>query len=283
MKRINNLKPIYRSPLRKWLGERYYSFLRYLLWLSPKYRFAKKRQTTIWLPYLHAVHQTILLRRLKDMDMQLQCNKIINLRLAAKQLDGVLLRPGETLSYWRLIGKPTRAKGYVDGMVLYCGQTATGVGGGLCQLSNLLYWITLHTPLSVVERHRHGCDVFPDTNRTQPFGSGATCFYPHGDLMIANFTNDTFQLSVDVGEEYLHAAWYSDTRPIRCYEIIEKDHLMKSEWWGGFSRHNTLYRRSFDLNGTFLGEEFIVENHAMMMYEPFLAECSSADSKDYIK
>ena len=45
-------------------------------------------------------------------------------------------------------------------------------GGGLCQLSNLIYWMTLHTPLTITERYRHSYDVFPDSNRTQPFGSG---------------------------------------------------------------------------------------------------------------
>lgn len=48
--------------------------------------------------------------------MDLQRNKIVNLRLAAARLDGILLRPGETFSYWKLIGKPTRRKGYLDGM-----------------------------------------------------------------------------------------------------------------------------------------------------------------------
>lgn len=279
MKKTDDLRTLKRSALRKRLGECVYALLRYLLWLSPKYRFAKARDPKTPLPFLHAQHQTVLLRQLKDVDMQLQHNKIINLRLAAERLDGILLRPGETLSFWRLIGKPTRAKGYVDGMVLCCGKVTAGVGGGLCQLSNLLYWITLHTPLTVVERHRHGYDVFPDANRTQPFGSGATCFYPHGDLMITNRTGDTFALSVSVGKHYLHAAWRSDTRPSCCYEIIEKDHMIKSEWWGGYSRHNALYRRSFDLNGVFLGEEYIVENHAMMMYELFLPE-SASENKD---
>lgn len=44
------------------------------------------------------------------------------------------------------------------------------------------------TPLTVVERYRHSHDVFPDANRTQPSGSGATCAYPHRDLMIRNDT-----------------------------------------------------------------------------------------------
>jgi len=30
----------------------------------------------------------------------------------------------------------------------------------------------------------HGYDVFPDSDRTQPFGSGATCFYNYGGFVI---------------------------------------------------------------------------------------------------
>ena len=57
-------------------------------------------------------------------------------------------------------------------MVLFLGQIGGDIGGGLCQLSNLIFWMTLHTPLTVTERYRHSHDVFPDANRTQPFGSG---------------------------------------------------------------------------------------------------------------
>ena len=65
------------------------------------------------------------------------------------------------MSYWYLIGKPTAGKGYLPGMILRNGGYLAATGGGLCQLSNLIYWMTLHTPLTVVERHRHGYDVFP--------------------------------------------------------------------------------------------------------------------------
>ena len=161
-------------------GMAWYSARRYLLWCSGKYRFAKSRERRDVLTCVAASHATPLLRKLRDVDMEYQYNKITNLRLAVDRLDGLLLRPGETLSYWRRIGRPTYRKGYLDGLVLYCGQIRYAVGGGLCQLSNLLFWMTLHTPLTVVERYRHSHDVFPDSNRTQPFGSGATCAYPTG-------------------------------------------------------------------------------------------------------
>ena len=47
-----------------------------------------------------------------------QENKLVNLRLAAERLDGLLFHPGETMSYWRLIGKPSRRKGYREGQLL---------------------------------------------------------------------------------------------------------------------------------------------------------------------
>ncbi len=262
-------KPIYRSKLRHMLGRTYYGMLRKLLWIRMDQQFAKQHQNEL-LPYTYFSHQTILLRKLKDVDMWMQRNKIINLRIAAEKLNGVVVRPGEVFSYWKLIGKPSKRKGYVEGMVLRNGKVQPGIGGGLCQMSNLIFWMTIHTPLSVVERHRHGFDVFPDSNRTQPFGSGATCYYPHGDLMIKNNTQDTYQLIIKVGEKYLEGEWRVTGKPQCKVEVVEKNHEMKSEYWGGFSRNNEIWQQVFDLKGNLLEERLVVKNSAVMMYSPFI-------------
>ena len=273
-------KPLRRSVLRAKCGMLYYSLRRKLWWVTQLRKLRLKKGEI--LPYQQASHKTPLLRKLRDVDMQYQHNKIVNLKIAVKKLDGIVLQPGEMFSYWFLLGKPTYRKGYIDGMVLSNGGYHPGVGGGLCQLSNLIYWITIHTPLTVVERHRHGYDVFPDSGRTQPFGSGATCFYPHGDLMIRNDTDQPYQLKVRVGEKYLEGQWRAVRPPEYRYEVIEKDHRMQSEFWGGFSRHNEIWRRVYDReNGEFLNEEFLVENHALMMYAPLLADPDSDDHSRY--
>lgn len=266
----DNLEPMKRSKLRLILGKAYYTLSRYRIWHFGKIKFARKFSTQA-LPYIHFTHQTPLLRELKDVGMQYQYNKVRNLQLAVKRLDGVLIKPGETFSYWKLIGRPSAQKGYVPGMVLYCGTYHMDIGGGLCQLSNLIYWMSLHTPLTIVERYRHSYDVFPDANRTQPFGSGATCVYPYRDLMIKNNTTTNFQLKIKVGENYLEGMWLSNKQPYYRYEIVEKNHLFKSEYWGGFSRHNEIYRKRLTMEGDLLEEEYIAENHALMMYPPFLA------------
>ena len=204
--------------------------------------------------------------------MELQKNKVVNLQLAAARLNGVVLRPGETFSYWRLIGKPSRKKGYREGMVLFLGRIGSDVGGGLCQLSNLIFWMTLHTPLTVMERYRHSHDVFPDSNRIQPFGSGATCAYPHRDLMIRNDTDQCFQLCVRVGETHLEGEWRAEAPQKFQYEILERNARMDQASWGGYIRHNELFRRVFDLDGTLLREECLFANDAIMMYSPLLPE-----------
>ena len=155
-------EPVARSDLRLALGGAYYGTLRKLLWIKERRSFTRERCEAI-LPYSAASHKTPLMRRLRDVDMWMQENKVTNLRLASARVNGIVLRPGQTFSYWYLIGRPTARKGYLPGMLLRNGRAVAGVGGGLCQLSNLIFWMTLHTPLTVTERHRHGYDVFPAT------------------------------------------------------------------------------------------------------------------------
>ena len=64
------------------------------------------------------------------------------------------------------------------------------------------------------------------------------------------------------------------TRPEKPLSVVreEKEHEIRGEYWGGFTRHNTLFRRVLGMDGAELGEEFITENHAIMMYNPMLEE-----------
>ena len=83
-------------------------------------------------------------------------------------------------------------------------------GGGICQLANLLYWMTLHTPLVVTERHHHSFDPFPDSGRTLPFGSGASVYYNYVDLRMYNPTSHSFQIKVWLTDKHLKGAIFSN-------------------------------------------------------------------------
>ena len=265
-------RPINRSELRMFLGKLYFTWRRYFKWIfnrSIKYAAIINHGP---LPYLISTHSTPLYRRLRNVDMWLQQNKVTNLKLAAVKINGLILKPGETFSLWRLVGKATKVKGFKEGMVLTNGSFCPGVGGGLCQLSNLIYWMAIHTPLTVTERWRHTHDVFPDTNRTQPFGSGATVVYNYIDLQIRNDSSQNYQLLLWISESELHGEWRSELLRTQKYEVYESNHLISQEWWGGYMRHNAIRRRVFDTDNKQVGDDFITENHAIMMYEPMLPE-----------
>jgi len=261
-------RPKKRSDIRLYFGKKYFTFKKHLNLLFGNYNFATK--CNAMLPHPYFSHKTPLYRQLKDVDMYLQTNKVVNLNIAVPKMNLATLNPGETFSFWQLIGKPTKGAGYQNGMVLKSGTVTAAIGGGLCQLSNLIYWMTIHTPLTVVERHRHGYDVFPDSNRTQPFGSGATCFYNYGDLMIKNNTSHTFQLMLEITAEYLEGTWLCSSSPKSKYEVYEKEHVIQSQYWGGYTRHNLIHRKKYDSQGNLLEDEFVAENHAIMMYSPFI-------------
>lgn len=263
-------KPVQRSPLRLALGKFYFVNKRRLSWYVSGTRFATDRRSEK-LPHLHMQHGTPMLRELSGVDMQLQRNKMASLAIAAACIDGVLIKPGETFSFWRLVGKPTKRRGFKMGFVLKNGTLAQDIGGGLCQMTNLIYWMTIHTDLEIVERWRHGFDVFPDAGRTQPFASGATCSYNYIDLQIRNPTPNTYQLNVWEKETWLRGSWRCDAPPRDRFTVFEKSHEIRPEWWGGYSRHNELWRKRVELeSGEERGEEFIAANHAIMMYEPLL-------------
>jgi vancomycin resistance protein VanW len=263
--------PQIRSRLRMAVGKRVFIARRWLEWQARRKTFAWSRHDRD-LPHLHASHQTPVLRQLKGIDMWLQHNKADSLRVAASCIDGIILKPGEVFSFWRLVGRPSLKRGFKVGMVLRNGEVGHGIGGGLCQMTNLIYWMTLHTELTVTERWRHGFDVFPDESRTQPFASGATCSYNYIDLQITNGTPHLFQLRLTVNGGVLRGAWRAAAPRRFAFEVIERDHAIQSEWWGGYSRHNALYRLRADAEtGLVLGDEFLAENHAIMMYQPLLA------------
>jgi vancomycin resistance protein VanW len=268
-------QPIRRTRLRHLLGRHYFTLKRRMDWYFGSQKWAINRKVPLY--FLLFQHQSVLLRRLKDVDMHLQHNKIANLRLAIRHLDGIVIRPGETFSFWYLVGRPTAKRGFKTGLALENGRPTQSIGGGLCQLGNLIYWMALHTELTVAERWRHSYDVFPDENRTLPFGSGATLAYNYIDLQLRNDTQRTFQVCLWLDDTHLHGAIRSDAPAERLYTVYEQVHHIEHQPWGGYTRHNRIARRiTRAADQTLLADEVVAENHAVMMYQPFLEHKTGA-------
>ena len=105
--------------------------------------------------------------------MALQHNKVVNLRLASARTDGVVIRPGETFSFNKVVGNCTRRKGYVDGMRLSNGEAQRRRRRRDLPARQPAALDVLHSPLTVVERSEHSFDPFPDKAGCCPGGSAA--------------------------------------------------------------------------------------------------------------
>lgn len=259
-------KPKNRSRLRKIVGKEYYILRRRMHWIFGGVKWAKKSDSN----FQNSVfkHQSMILRPLKDVEMYLQENKRTNLEIAIQHLNGITIKPNEVFSIWKNVGRPTARKGYLEGLVLNSGQIDKDIGGGLCQLGNLLFWIFAHSPLSITERYRHGFDVFPDVNRKVPFGAGATLAFNHIDLQAKNDTSNEFQINLWMDETHLHGELLSKEKINATYRIEERNHKMEQQLWGRYSRHNQIFQ-IIEREGE-VEEKLLVENHAIMMYSPFL-------------
>ena len=111
----------------------------------------------------------------------LVAGKVQNLRIAAKALDGIEVQAGQTLSFWKQVGRARRRRGFVTGRELREGCLVPAIGGGLCQLSNAIYDTAVRAGLEVVERHRHS-RVVPGSLAESD--RDATVFWNYLDLRL---------------------------------------------------------------------------------------------------
>ena len=221
------------------------------------------------LPFRVTKHQSVLIRKLGGSDLQLQYNKITNLAIAIKKIDGILIRPGETFSFCKLVGLSTKRKGYLPGMVLSGGEAKPGIGGGICQIANLIHWLVIHSPLTVSERYHHTFDPFPDDRRVLPFGSGATVFYNYIDYQFKNNTPLTFQIRLWLSQKCLEGDLRVSEDLDFAYHVFEKDHqFLRID--GNYYRKNEIWRNKIirRKSGEILETELITRNFALVKYLP---------------
>lgn len=241
--------------------------VRWIKWIIHGSQYARNRQSES-LEVVVYQHKSLIRRKLGNVDMTLQENKTINLSLAAPKVNQIIIRPGETFSFWRLVGSCTKAKGYKEGLMIKKGGVDSGIGGGMCQFTNLLHWLVLHSPLKVVEHHHHNqIDMFPDYGRQVPFGSGTSIMYNYLDYQFKNDTDQIFQLVTYTTDEHLCGELRCEKPLEQAYHVVEKESYFIKEG-ADYYRHNEIYKKEIDKKtGNTLQEELIVTNHAKVLYD----------------
>jgi vancomycin resistance protein YoaR len=145
-------------------------------------------------------------------------NRVHNVQLVARLLDGHLIAPGSTFSFNQATGARTAAKGFREAPVIINGELGTGLGGGVCQVSTTVFNAAYEAGLKITSRTNHALYI-----SHYPLGRDATVDYPDVDLRFVNDTTHWLLLRTFVGSYSLTVGLYgtpqhrrvvTDTRPL---------------------------------------------------------------------
>ncbi|HZP96531.1 MAG TPA: VanW family protein [Candidatus Limnocylindria bacterium] len=120
-----------------------------------------------------------------------------NIATGASQFDGVVIVPGQTFSFWTLLGPVTPERGYAyAGAIIENRSDESVIGGGLCQVSTTIFNAVSRLGYDIVERHEHGYLI-----ERYPLGLDAAVFDPGLDFRWKN----------DTASPVFLWSWVSDT------------------------------------------------------------------------
>lgn len=172
-------------------------------------------------------------------DIKYQLNKLDNLKIIAKTLNGIIIRPNETFSFNRLIYDNRKEHHLKEGLVIVNGKMEAEIGGGICHMSNQLYHSFLHTPLTIVERHSHNVDYFPPKDIQALKGIDATISSGWLDLKVKNETSQVFQVNIHFNDEDMIINILSD-KTIKYQYVLRNENI-------DYVTENDLTYKKYDL------------------------------------
>ena len=118
--------------------------------------------------------------------------RITNIHTGAGRFDNRLFE-GRTFSFNTMLGNISEATGFVPGLVISGDRTATGVGGGICQVSSTVFRALYGAGLPIAERRNHSYQV----HYYDPQGLDATIYQPSQDLKFANDSGGALWFQTD--------------------------------------------------------------------------------------
>lgn len=226
-----------------------------------------KTKSSEKLPTVVSTYSCGLIKKGKGIDPVLQQNKAINIDIACKSINGLIIHPGETFSFWNTVGKTTKSKGYKDGRVIEDNKVKPGIGGGLCNLGNTIHLLVLHSPLTVTEFHNHSDALAPDHGERIPFSTGTSISYNNIDYRFKNTTQQDVQLCLWCENERLYGELRSVSAFPYTYKLVEENHHFKKKN-DKYYRLSKIYKETYDCKSEkLLNKELVLDNNSLVMFD----------------
>ncbi len=231
-------------------------------------RFAITRQQEP-LPVVVWSESNNMIKRGPGIEMQLQLNKVKNIKLACSKIHGLIIKPGESFSFWKCVGKTSAKNGFSEGRVIKKGVLVAGVGGGLCNLANTINLLVMHSPLTITELHHHSDALAPDADgKRVPYSAGTSVNYNFIDYRFRNDTSQPVQLLAWCDGDELKTELRTTMEFPFTYCLSEEDHHFHQEDNGKYYRISKIYRETRDrATGKLLSRHLQWNNHSEVMFD----------------
>jgi vancomycin resistance protein YoaR len=195
-------------------------------------------------------------------------NRIHNVQLVARLIDGAVIPPGTTFSFNATTGERSAEKGFLEAPVIINGELQTGLGGGVCQVSTTVFNAAYEAGLPIESRTNHALYI-----DHYPQGRDATVNYPDIDLKFRNDTGHWLLLRTFVGSSALTVKLYgtpqgrrveTETTPLEETGPPSAKRIPDPNMWRGEqvveeggqpSRRTSVTRRVYARNGRLLAED----------------------------
>lgn len=176
------------------------------------FRFSKQKSTEQEFPYSVSLVQEI--KKTNSFE-----NKRHNIQTGVNAINGIIISSNELFSFWKIIRQPSAQNGYKISRNLINGTLREDYGGGLCQLSGIIYHLSLIAGLQITERHPHSIDIYEEHERFCPLGADATVVYGYKDLRVQNPFSFPVKISLKIIGNQLECAFYAP-HPLMPREVI---------------------------------------------------------------
>lgn len=158
------------------------------------FKFARKRDEVSGL--IHSISMKQEIKKNETYE-----SKMYNFSLAAKKVNEIVIYPNEIFSFWKVIGNPNYQ--FQKGRTIQNGEIVEDVGGGLCQVSGIIYYVSLVGGLEILERYNHSTDIYNDQTRFCPLGTDATIVYGYKDLRIRNKFSFAIKFNIEIADQLI--------------------------------------------------------------------------------
>lgn len=177
----------------------------------------------------------------------LSSNKVENIQIAMDAIHPIVIQPGQIFSFWHILGNPTVDKGFKTGRNIIGDELQEDIGGGLCQVSGMIYHLALLGGLEIKERFPHTLDLYEEDKRYTPLGADATVVFGYKDIRFRNNKKTPIRFLFQVSQDEFKGSLLSEQRLPVCpveFRREDKQHKRIVETWRSQENKDEFINRS---------------------------------------